>query len=99
MRYFSFSQQCVLFVLALLILALTYFRFYSHPPLPPSEEILREFVVEVVGEVRNPGIHLFRNAPSLKEAIVRAGGLKGNPLFDNAASPDVLETGTLLTIS
>ena len=98
-RYFSLGQQKILFVLALFILALIYFRFYHHSPLPPSEEILREFVVEVVGEVRSPGIHLFRKAPSLKEAIDRAGGLKENPLFDNAASPDVLETGTLLTVS
>jgi competence protein ComEA len=98
-RYLSLGQQKIVFVFALLLLGILYFKFYHHPALPPSEEVLQEFVVEVVGEVQDPGIHLFRNGPSLKEAIDRAGGLKGNPLFDDAASPDVLETGTLLTAS
>jgi competence protein ComEA len=98
-RYFSLVQQKILLVLVLCVLALIYFRFYSPPALPPAEEVLKEFVVEVAGEVRSPGIHLFRDAPSLKEAIDRAGGLKEDSLFDNAASSRLLETGALLTVS
>ena len=97
-RYFSLGQQKILLVLALLFFGMLYFKFYHSSPLPPPEEILKEFVVEVVGEVRSPGIHLFRNAPSLKEAIDRAGGLKEDALFDGVAFSDVLETGALLTV-
>ena len=97
MRYLSLDQQRILFILALFILSLLYFKFYYHPSLPP-EERFREFVIEVVGEVQNPGIYLFRNPPLLKEAIEKAGGLKKTALFDMASSSETLETGTLLTI-
>jgi competence protein ComEA len=98
MKYFSLAQQRILFVLALLILGILYFKFY-YPPLPsPPEEILREIVVEVLGEVRNPGIHLFQNPPTLREAIERAGGLKEAAQFDTASSSEILETGTLLAV-
>lgn len=99
MKYFSLRQQSVLFVLALLILGILYFKFYYHPLPSPSEEIVREIVVEVSGEVRNPGVYLFQNPPTVKEAIERAGGLKEIALFDTAPSSEILETGTLLTMA
>ena len=99
MRYFSLGQQKILIVLALLPLTLLYFKFDHRPPLPPSEEVVKEFIVEVVGKVRNPGIHLFPGAPSVREAIEKAGGLKGDALFDHTSTSDVLETGTLLTVT
>ncbi len=98
MKYFSLPQQWVLLGLALFILGLLYFRFYDHPPLAP-EAIVKEFVVEVSGEVRNPGVHLFQNPPTRKEAIERAGGLKGPAPIDLGEASQILETGTLLTIS
>jgi len=97
-KYFSIGQQRVLFVLALFILGILYLKFYYHPS-PPSEEIFREVVVEVAGEVRNPGIHIFKNPPTLKEAIEKAGGLKETALFDIGSSLETLETGTLLTVT
>jgi len=97
-RYLSLGQQKVLFVLALLILAILYFKFYYHPLLPPPEENVREIVVEVLGEVQNPGIQIFHRPPTLKEAIEKAGGLKESALFETGSSSEVLETGTLLTI-
>ncbi len=97
MRYLSLDQQRILFILALLILSLLYFKFYYHPSLSP-EERFRECVIEVVGEVQRPGIHLFRNPPLLKEAIEKAGGLKKTALFDIRSSSETLETGTLLTV-
>jgi len=98
MRHFSVDQQRVLFLLALSSLTLLYFRFYRHSPLPSSLESAHEIIIEVVGEVRNPGIHLFDHSPSLMEAIDKAGGLKGPASFGASLSGEVLRTGTLLTI-
>jgi competence protein ComEA len=97
MRYLSLDQQKILFLLALLILGLLYFKFYYHPTLPP-EERLREVVIEVKGEIEHPGIHLFRKPPDLKEVIEKAGGLKKTALFDIVSPAETLETGTLLTV-
>lgn len=98
MKYFSLSQQWVLFGLALVILGLFYFRFYHHLS-PGPEATVKEFVVEVSGEVLNPGVYLFHNPPTLREAIEKAGGLKGPARVDIPFSPETLETGALLTIS
>ena len=96
-RHFSLPQQWVLFGLALFIFGLLYLRFYHHPS-PGSEAIAKEFVVEVSGEIRNPGIYLFQNPPTLRETIERAGGLKESAWMDIPSSPEILETGTILTI-
>ncbi len=96
MKHFSPSQQWVLLGLALFILGLLYFRFYDHPSLAP-EAIVKEFVVEVSGEVRNPGVYLFQNPPALGEAIEKAGGLKEPASLDIRETSEILETGTLLT--
>ena len=98
MKYFSLGQQWVLFFIALLILGILYFKFYYHLIPSPPEEVVREIVVEVQGEVRNPGIYLFQNPPTLRGAIEKAGGLKETAKFDSPSSPEVLETGTLLTV-
>jgi len=95
-RYLSLSQQRILFVFALFIFGLLYFRFYYHPHSPPLVEIPKEFVIEVSGEVRNPGIFIFKNPPTLMEAIEKAGGLKESAIFEKDSSSEVLETGTLL---
>lgn len=97
MKYFSLGQQWILFLLALFILCILYSKFYYHPLSTPPEEIVKEVVVEVLGEVRNPGIHIFQNSPTLIEAIEKAGGLKEPALFESSSS-EVLETGTLLTV-
>ncbi len=97
LKYFSLSQQWVLLGLALFILGLLYFRFYDHPSLAP-EAIVKEFVVEVSGEVRNPGVYLFQNPPALGEAIEKAGGLKEPASLDIRETSEILQTGTLLTV-
>ena len=99
MRHFSLQQQWVLFFIALLILGILYFKFYYQPFPPPSEEFTKEVVVEVAGEVRNPGVYLFQNPPTLKEVIEKAGGLKETAQFDTASFSEILETGTLLTVT
>jgi competence protein ComEA len=98
MRFFSLGQQRILLLLALLILGILYFKFYYHSPLPP-EEIIKETVVEVLGEIQKPGIYIFKNPPTLREAIEKAGGLKETAQFDSISSTEVLETGTLLTVT
>jgi competence protein ComEA len=99
LKYFSLTQQKILLLLALILLGILYFKFYYHPLLSPSEEIVKEMVIEVLGEVWNPGVYLFKNPPTLKEAIERAGGLKEPAIIEMASSSEILETGTLLTIS
>jgi len=99
MKYFSLNQQWVLFFIALLLLGILYFKFYYHPLPSPSEEFVREIVVEVSGEVRSPGIYIFQNPPTLREAIEKAGGLKETAQFNSTSSTEVLETGTLLNIT
>ncbi len=97
-KYFSLPQQWILLGLALCILALLYLRFYYHST-PNPEALVREFVVEVSGEVQNPGLYLFRAPPTLRQAIERAGGLKKTVHMDIPPSSGVLESGTLLMIS
>ena len=99
MKYFSLHQQWVLFFIALLILGILYFKFYYQPFSPPSEEFTKEVVVEVAGEVRNPGVYLFQNPTTLREVIEKAGGLKETAQFDIASFSEILETGTLLTVT
>ncbi len=98
LKHFSPSQQWVLLGLALFILGLLYFRFYDHPSLAPKA-IGKEFAVEVSGEVRNPGVYLFQNPPALREAIEKAGGLKEPASLDIRETSEILQTGTLLTVS
>ena len=98
MKYFSLRQQWVLFGLALLILGLLYLRFYHHPS-PGPEAIAKEFVVELSGEIQNPGVYLFSNPPTLREAIEKAGGLKETAWIDISPTSEILETGTLLSVS
>ena len=98
MRYFSSGQQWILLILALFILTLLYFRFYHHPFPSPSEENIREVVVEVLGEVQKPGIQIFRDPPCLKEAMEKAGGLKEPASLEALLFSQILETGTLVTV-
>jgi competence protein ComEA len=98
MKHLSLHQQWILFILALFLLGSLTFRFYYHPRPNFSGEPVKEVVVEVLGEVRQPGIYLFQNPPNLRGAIERAEGLKETAQFDAAFSSTILETGTLLTV-
>ena len=98
MKYFSLHQQWVLLIALLLLGSLTY-KFFTRPSLPPSEESVEEVIIEVSGEVQNPGIYLFRYPPTLREAIERAGGLKETAEFGATLSQEILKTGDLLTVT
>jgi competence protein ComEA len=93
------DHQKILFFLALLILAILYFKFYFHLYPTPSVEIFRETVVEVLGEVQRPGIYSFKNPPNLKEAIEKAGGLKKAALYDENSFSEILESGTQINVT
>jgi competence protein ComEA len=99
MKYFSLPQQWVLWGIALLLLGSLYFGFIYHPSSPVPEQPIKEAVVEVSGEVRNPGVYLFEKSPTLREAVQRAGGLKETAQFDIRSSSEILETGTLLVVT
>jgi competence protein ComEA len=99
MKFFSLRQQWVLLIIAVLLLGSFYYKFYYQPPPPLSQEFVKETVVEVSGEIRDPGIYLFQSRPTLREAIERAGGLKETAEYDKTSSSEILETGTLLTVA
>ncbi len=96
--FFSLHQQWVLLIVALLLLGGLTFKFYYHPRSTPSGDPAKEIVVEILGDVRQPGVYLFQNPPTLREAIEGAGGLREPAQFDTASSSTILETGTLLTV-
>jgi competence ComEA-like helix-hairpin-helix protein len=97
-RFFSHHQQCFLLILGPFTLALLYFRFDFPSSLLPILERDREVVVEVLGEVGYPGIHLFRNSPTPEEVFERAGGLKKMASSNRDFSSLLLETGTLVRV-
>ncbi len=98
MKHFSLPQQWVLFSVAAALLGILYLKFYYQPVSAPSEEVVNEAVVEVSGEVRSPGVYLFKSPPALGEAVERAGGLTESLHLDATFSREPLETGTLLVI-
>ena len=99
MKHFSLAQQWILFALALVVFGLLYFRFYHVPAPSPPEETYSEVVIEVAGEVRNPGIQIFRTSPSLRSALEKAGGFETDHLRATDALSDLLDTGTLVTVT
>ncbi len=96
-KYLSLSQQYLLFVLAVFLIFLFYYKFYSSSS-SLQEEVRKEFVIEVMGEVQKPGIYVFSHSPSLKDVIEKAGGLKEPITFDSDRLKETLETGTLIAV-
>ena len=99
MKSLSLGQQWIVFLLALLILGLLYLRFGPAFRSMPPEEVYKEFVVELSGAVTHPGVHLFRYPPTIAEVIGRSGGFQGRLPHDGDPLSDVLETGTLITVT
>ncbi len=95
---FSMAQQKILIALALFMLVLIYFRFYSNLFFSSQEETLQEIAIEVKGEVLKPGVYLFQNPPTLREVIEKAGGLLEPARFDPPSFSEILQTGTLINV-
>ena len=49
--------------------------------------------------MRIPGIQLFRETPTLRSVLEKAGGFKEASLQDNGSLSERLETGTLVTVA
>ena len=99
MKSLSLGQQWIVFLLALLILGLLYLRFGPALRSVPPEEVYKEFVVEVSGAVTHPGVRLFRHPPTIAEVIGSAGGFQERLPQSGDPLSDVLETGTLITVT
>jgi competence protein ComEA len=77
MNRFSRSQAAIIILLSLLLLTFYGWRHYFHNRqsgesshfLPP------EFIIQVSGEVRNPGIYSFDPPVTVNETVAGAGGL------------------------
>ena len=78
MKYFSLHQQWVLFFIALLLLGILYFKFYYHPLPSPSEEFIREIVVEVSGEVQKSSYLYFSKSTHFKGSDRKGRRFEGN---------------------
>jgi competence protein ComEA len=97
-RTFSCGQQIFLLFLFFLLAGLLVVRFSPSPFATLTQKTAEENAVEVTGHVRNPGVRLFDRAPTLKEAIERAGGLQEGELPDSPLSLERLETGTRVSV-
>ncbi|MGB9627284.1 MAG: ComEA family DNA-binding protein [Thermodesulfobacteriota bacterium] len=97
LKYFPSSQPYLLFLLALFLLALLYYKFHYQSPQPP-EEAYQEIVIELAGDIQKPGVYIFKRPPTLREAIEKAEGIKGEGLFEKDLPSETLATGTLLKV-
>ncbi len=106
MKLFSKDQQVIGFILGLTILFIALLRPFhplgsmlrpSHPNL--ASEPCHQWIVEVAGAVKNPGIYTLDKPPSAYQAIQSTGG---SPIgecrlsFDTMGDP--LDTGTRLEL-
>jgi competence protein ComEA len=99
-KIFRKDQLVIALMLGLAILLIGLFR-PSHPfrsMLAPSQNNLktephRQWIVEVAGAIKNPGIYTFDTPPTANQAIQNAGGPVGEHrlLFDTAGH--ALDTG------
>jgi competence protein ComEA len=99
LRCYSSGQQGILLFLALLISGLMVLKFHETPVSTVAAGPPGEVVVEISGEVDRPGIHFFRTSPTLREALARAGGGEGPRGVEDGSHPELLRTGTLLTVA
>lgn len=77
MTRFSRSQATVIILLSLFILTFYGWRHYAHHRQggEPSLFLPRQLIIQVSGEVRNPGIYVFNPPVTVNEALAGAGGL------------------------
>jgi competence protein ComEA len=98
-RGYSSGQQGILLLLALLIFGLMILKFYEPPVSAGVDGPSKEFVIEISGEVDQPGIYFFPSPPTLQEALARAGSGEGLPRVEDRSHSELLRTGTLLTVA
>jgi len=98
-RSYSSGQQGVLLLLALLIFGLIVLKFHASPASTGVALPSEDFVVEISGDVDQPGIYFFHTPPTLREVLARADGWEGASGDRDDPDPEFLRTGTLLTVA
>jgi competence protein ComEA len=96
MRSFTKAQQLVLVGISLFIVLASLpkpldgpFCYFSNSKTQPRQQ----WVVEVTGAVRDPGIYTFSQSPTARQAIKQAGGIHGNPSFSDMTWSKTLQSG------
>jgi competence protein ComEA len=100
MKSFSRAQQIVLMGISLSILLVSLPEPPDGPASPFSNsktQPRQQWAVEVTGAVREPGIYTFGQSPTPRQAIEKAGGIRGNPSISHMTwSNTTLQSGTHL---
>jgi len=105
MMYFSVRQQYGIVCIAVCLLILFAVRHASRTGLFGSTllsgsalEMSRPFAVEIVGEVREPGIYSFAHRVPVSAVIQEAGGLKENLVVPQAFTAGLVPNGAQISI-
>ncbi|MBW1741094.1 MAG: helix-hairpin-helix domain-containing protein [Deltaproteobacteria bacterium] len=104
MKFFSKDQQVVVFILGLMIFFMGLFRPF-HPfwsMLRPSHgdtttKPHRQWIIEVAGAVKNPGIYTFNERPTLYKAIQNARGVLDDRRL-SCQTDNALDTGMRIAL-
>ena len=77
MNRFSRSQAAIIILVSLLILTFYGWRHYAHNRQGGESSLFlpTELIIQVSGEVRNPGIYFFDPPVTVSETVAGAGGL------------------------
>ena len=77
MNRFSRSQAAIIILLSLFLLTFYGWRHYFHHRQGGESSLFlpKEFIIQVSGEVRNPGIYFFDPPVTVSETVAGAGGL------------------------
>jgi competence protein ComEA len=105
MKYFTLRQQYSIVGIAVCLLIFFAVRhpsrthFFGRSLLSDSTlEKARPFAVEIVGEVRAPGIYSFADTVQVREVIEEAGGLTENLVLPQRFTSRVVPNGAQITI-
>ena len=105
MNYFTLRQQYSTIGIALCLLTIFFVRnpsqtgFFDHALLSGSTmEKIPPCTVEIVGDVRDPGIYSFVHRVSVSKVIEAAGGLTGNLIVPYGFTSEVVPNGGKITV-
>jgi len=102
---FDKDQQVVVIVLGVVFLSLFLLRTYSFPIWPFQSkqqgqcEPCKRIIIEVTGKVKHPGVYIFKETPSIEDAIYAAGGLLNGLCLVPDLKHQVLKNGSHVLIT
>jgi competence protein ComEA len=103
MGVFSRSQQLLFATIVIfIIVGHTFFTISPSPPHFPAADPAGphgQWIVEVIGSVPRPGIYLFNRAPSVNEAIKKAGGAENHLGVIQGSATRRLRSGTTVQVT